>query len=106
MSIIDSHCHLDNIQYLDDVDVVIQTAIDEGIEAFLIPGADPKDLPRAKMLAEKYDEVFFAVGVHPYDCENYDLATLKKYVNHPKCIAVGECGLDYFRLPEDETEIL
>jgi TatD DNase family protein len=104
MPIIDSHCHLDNIQYIDDVDEVIQTALTEGIEAFLIPGADPKDLPRAKMLAEKYKEVFFAVGVHPYDCENYNLETLKEYVNHPKCIAVGECGLDYFRLPEDEKE--
>jgi len=104
MPIIDSHCHLDNIQYQDDVDDVIQTALKEGIEAFLIPGADPKDLPRAKMLSEKYDEVFFAVGVHPYDCDNYNLDTLKEYVNHPKCIAIGECGLDYFRLPEDEVE--
>jgi len=104
MPIIDTHCHLDNIQYQEDVDIVIQTALNEGIEAILIPGADPKDLPRARMLAEKYDEVFFAVGVHPYDCENYNLETLKKYVNHPKCIAVGECGLDYFRLPEDENE--
>ena len=34
------------------------------------------------------------------------LETLKEYVNHPKCIAVGECGLDYFRLPEDEDETL
>lgn len=104
MTIIDSHCHLDNIQYQDDVDTVIKTALNEGIESFLIPGADPKDLPRAKMLSEKYDEVFFAVGVHPYDCENYNLETLKEYVKHPKCIAVGECGLDYFRLPEDEIE--
>ena len=104
MSIIDSHCHLDNIQYKEDVDEVIQTALKEGINGFLIPGADPKDLPTAKYLSEKYDEVFFAVGVHPYDCENYNLETLKEYVNHPKCIAVGECGLDYFRLPEDEDE--
>ncbi|MGB3751029.1 MAG: TatD family hydrolase [Arcobacteraceae bacterium] len=104
MAIIDTHCHLDNIQYQEDVDDVIQTALNEGIEAILIPGADPKDLPRAKMLSEKYDEVFFAVGVHPYDCEHYNLEILKEYVTHPKCIAVGECGLDYFRLPEDENE--
>jgi len=104
MPIIDTHCHLDNIQYQDDVDTVIQTALNEGIEAILIPGADPKDLPRAKMLAEKYPEVYFAAGVHPYDCANYDLDILKTYITHPKCIAVGECGLDYFRLPEDEIE--
>ncbi len=104
MPIIDTHCHLDNIQYQDDVEDVIKTALNNGIESFLIPGADPKDLPRAVMLSEKFPEVFFAVGVHPYDCENYDLKTLEQYVNHPKCIAIGECGLDYFRLPEDENE--
>ena len=95
------HLH---IKYQDDVDEVIQNALDSGVKAFLIPGADPQDLPRAVQLSEKYKEVFFAVGVHPYDCENFDLDLLKKYVTHPKCIAIGECGLDYFRLPDDEDE--
>lgn len=104
MSLIDTHIHLDNIQYQDDADEVIQKAINSGVEAFLIPGADPKDLPRAIELSEKYNEVFFAVGVHPYDIENYDINILKQYVNHPKCIAIGECGLDYYRLPEGELE--
>ena len=61
-------------------------------------------MPQAVKLAEKYDEVFFAVGIHPYDIDKFDEVTMKKYVNHPKCIAIGECGLDYFRLPEDEIE--
>ena len=104
MPIIDTHCHLDHIQYKDDIEDVIKTALNDGIEAFLIPGADPKDLPRAVELSEKFDEVFFAVGVHPYDIENYDIKILEQYVNHPKCIAVGECGLDYFRLPENKSE--
>jgi TatD DNase family protein len=56
------------------------------------------------MLAEKYPELFFSVGVHPYDMNGYDEAIMEKYVTHPKCIAVGECGLDYYRLPEDEVE--
>lgn len=55
-------------------------------------------------MAEKYDEVYFAVGIHPYDIEKFDESTMEKYVNHPKCIAIGECGLDYYRLPEDEIE--
>ena len=104
MSIIDTHCHLDHEQYQDDVDSVIQNSINEGVEFFIIPGADPKDLPRAVELSEKYDELFFAVGVHPYDVEKYNQEVLEKYVNHPKCIAVGECGLDYYRLPEDEDK--
>ena len=70
----------------------------------MIPGADFDDLPQAVKLAEKYSEVYFAVGIHPYDIDKFDEATMEKYVNHPKCIAIGECGLDYFRLPEDEVE--
>ena len=104
MPIIDTHCHLDNIQYKDDIDDIIKSALNENVQSFLIPGADPKDLPNAVRLSEKYDEVFFAVGVHPYDAKNYKRDELEKYINHPKCIAVGECGLDYFRLPEDENE--
>jgi len=104
MPIIDTHCHLDHQQYQDDVDAIITTSIEEGVEFFLIPGADPKDLPKAVELSEKYNEVFFAVGVHPYDIESYDEAIMQEYIKHPKCIAVGECGLDYYRLPKDEEE--
>ncbi|RXK07954.1 TatD family hydrolase [Halarcobacter bivalviorum] len=102
--IIDSHCHLDNIQYQDDIDEVINRALENGVKGFLIPGADIKDLPKALELAEKYKEVFFSAGVHPYDIDTYDRKTLEEYLTHPKCIAVGECGLDYYRLPEDEEE--
>ncbi|RXK01071.1 hydrolase TatD [Arcobacter sp. CECT 8986] len=102
--IIDTHCHLDNEQYYEDIETVISNALESNVKGFLIPGADPKDLPRAVELAEKYDEVYFAVGVHPYDAKAYDLEIMKEYVKHPKCIAIGECGLDYFRLPESETE--
>ena len=70
----------------------------------MIPGADFDDLPQAVKLAEQYDEVYFAVGIHPYDIDKFDEAIMQKYITHPKCIAVGECGLDYFRLPEDEIE--
>ena len=60
-------------------------------------------MPNAVSLSEQYDEVFFAVGVHPYDKENFDINILEKYASHPKCIAIGECGLDYFRLPKDPS---
>jgi TatD DNase family protein len=70
----------------------------------LIPGASPKDLPTAVSLSEKYKEVFFAVGVHPYDIEDFNIDILKNYASHPKCVAVGECGLDYYRLPDDEDK--
>lgn len=102
--IIDTHCHLDNRAYYEDIEDVIQNARNSDVKGFLIPGADFKDLPRAIELAEKYDEVFFAVGIHPYDIQMYDEAILEKYIHHPKCLAVGECGLDYYRLPDDENE--
>ncbi|BAF72184.1 TatD family hydrolase [Sulfurovum sp. NBC37-1] len=103
--IIDTHCHLDDTRYNDDLDEVIHRAEENSVEKFIIPGADPESLERAVWIAEKYDSVYFAVGVHPYDAQNYDRTFLEKYVIHPKCVAIGECGLDYFRLPESEEEI-
>ncbi len=75
-----------------------------GVKKFIIPGADIHDLDRAVMLSEKYNEIYFSVGVHPYDINSYDEKILQSYINHEKCVAVGECGLDYFRLPEDNEQ--
>jgi len=103
--IIDTHCHLDDARYAEDLANVLQNAQQNGVKKFIIPGADPKSLTRAVEIAEIYDDVYFAVGVHPYDAANYDRTFLERFVRHPKCVAVGECGLDYFRLPEKEEEI-
>ncbi|CAA6804476.1 MAG: Putative deoxyribonuclease YcfH [uncultured Sulfurovum sp.] len=104
--IIDTHCHLDDERYYDDLSEVITRAKEVGVERFIIPGADPKTLKRAVELSETYEEVYFSVGVHPYDAQSYDKAFLEPFMTHPKCIAVGECGLDYFRLPESKAEIV
>ncbi|AKF24757.1 hydrolase TatD [Sulfurovum lithotrophicum] len=103
--IIDTHCHLDDMRYNDDLDDVIHRARQNGVEKFIIPGADPQSLERAVQIAEQHDSVYFAVGVHPYDAGHYNRSYLEKFVEHPKCVAIGECGLDYFRLPESEEEI-
>ena len=102
--IVDTHIHLDDKSYFDDLDDVIQRATSNSVNGALIPGADPKDLPRAVQICEKYDNIFFAIGVHPYHVRDFDLEYLKSMASHPKCIAVGECGLDYYRLPEGESE--
>ena len=104
--IIDTHCHLDDARYNDDIDAVIARAKEQGVERFIIPGADPKTLKRAVELSEEYSEIYFSVGVHPYDAKNYDKNFLKEFVSHPKCVAIGECGLDYFRLPNNQEEIV
>jgi len=104
--IIDTHCHLDDERYNDDLDDVLDNAQKAGVDKFIIPGADSSTLERAVEISEKYENVYFAVGVHPYDIEGYDRSYLEQFVSHPKCVAIGECGLDYFRLPEGEDEIL
>lgn len=103
--IIDTHCHLDDARYDEDLEEVLNTAKNAGVKKFIIPGADVKTLARAVEIAEQYEDVYFAVGVHPYDIQGYDRRHLEAYVHHPKCVAIGECGLDYFRLPEGEEAI-
>jgi len=100
--IVDTHVHLDNEKFLDDVDTVITKAFDNNVKKFIIPAADPKDLLRAIELAEKYKEIYFAVGVHPVDIDKYDDKLLIDYIEHPKCVAVGEIGLDYHWVKEPQ----
>ena len=75
--IIDTHCHLDDERYNEDIEQVLKNAKQEGVEKFIIPGADPKTLQRAVELSEQYEGVYFAVGVHPYDAEFYDKSYLE-----------------------------
>ncbi len=102
--LIDTHCHLDDERYMDDLEEVLQRAKDAEVEKIVIPGADPKTLPRAVELSQKYDNIYFAVGVHPYDASNYDRSFLEQFIENKKCVAVGECGLDYYRLSKDKDE--
>lgn len=103
--IVDTHCHLDSSQYDNDLDEVIKRALDGGIKAFILPGASPEDLEKAANVSTKYQEVFFAAGVHPDAADEYDRGMLEGYLKDPKCIAVGECGLDYYRIHATDTEI-
>jgi len=100
--IIDTHTHLDNEKFYDDVEEVIQRAIKAGVKKFIIPAADPKDLLRAVELAQNYDEIYFGVGFHPVDIDKYDEKLITCFITHPKCVAVGEIGLDYHWVKEKE----
>ena len=104
--IIDTHVHLDDNRYLEDIDEVLRRAKESDVKAHIIPGADPKHLERAIELCQKYENIYFSIGVHPYDAQNYNEEYLVQFASHKKCVAVGECGLDYFRLPDDEDEKL
>ncbi|WP_024955531.1 TatD family hydrolase [Sulfurospirillum arcachonense] len=102
--IIDTHAHLDDEKYFDDLDEVLKNAKKNGIEGILIPGADINDLKKAQKISHENENIYFAAGVHPYHHEQYDETILINFLKDEKCIAVGECGLDYFRLPDEVSE--
>ena len=96
--IVDTHIHLDHERYDEDLNEVLNRAREKGVQRFIIPGADPKTLDRAIKIAQKNEDVYFAVGIHPYDIESFEGFSFDKYAQHEKCVAIGECGLDYYRL--------
>ena len=98
--IIDTHAHLDDEKYSEDLDEVLENAKRNGVEGILIPGADINDLEKAREIAHNNENIYFAAGVHPYHHEQYDEKRLREFLEDEKCIAVGECGLDYYRLPD------
>ncbi len=102
--IIDTHAHLDDERYIEDLDEVLINAKDNGIEGILIPGADIEDLKKAQEISHANENIFFAAGIHPYHHDQYDEKILREFLKDPKCIAVGECGLDYYRLPDLEED--
>jgi len=102
--IIDTHCHLDDASFDTDLDAVIERATIAGVRSIIIPGADVADLDKACKISHAWDNVYFAVGVHPYEIDSFDMEVLKRYADDPKCVGVGECGLDYFRLKQQESK--
>lgn len=103
MILIDSHCHIDGEQFDEDRDEVVDRARAAGVGVMLNIGTgDPHtdDFRRAVAVAEKYDNVYASVGVHPHDAKLYDdkaEAHLIELVrSSPKVIAWGEIGLDYY----------
>ncbi|MDY6135295.1 TatD family hydrolase [Campylobacter lanienae] len=102
--IIDTHCHLDDTRYDDDIQSVIKNALDNKVDKIIIPGADINDLPKAAKIANSNSNIYFAAGVHPYEIDGYDESVIRKFAKDPKCVAIGECGLDYFRLPDENID--
>ena len=96
---IDTHCHLDLEHFDDDIEQVISRALAQNVRKIIIPGADIHTLPKAQALAHKYEGVYFAAGVHPNDSDLFDVEILKSFAKDSKCVAIGECGLDYYYLP-------
>jgi len=98
--VIDSHCHLDDERFHDDVEAVIERALSAGVEKMMSIGTGdgPPDLEAAIRIADRFACVYATVGVHPHDAAKADTSTigaLEKLLVHPKVLALGEMGLDY-----------
>jgi TatD DNase family protein len=97
--IVDSHCHLDLRQFDEDREGVIERAAAAGVTRLINPAIDLDSCRRVLALADGYSGVYAALGVHPNDCANFDgetLAQLRDLAQHPKVVAIGEIGLDYY----------
>jgi TatD DNase family protein len=86
--------------FQDDLEQVIQAAREAGVTRILVPGLDLASSHLAVQLSEQYTELYAAVGIHPHNASTWDEAateTLRSLADHPKVIAIGEIGLDFYR---------
>ncbi|MFC1977725.1 TatD family hydrolase [Chloroflexota bacterium] len=100
LSIIDTHAHLDMSAFDKDRSEVIARALDAGINTIITVGTSLDSSKKAVELAEEFPEVFATVGLHPHDAatvERADITNLEAIANHPRVIAIGEIGLDFYR---------
>ncbi len=100
--LVDSHCHLDRIDlkpYDGSFAALIEATVADGVGHMLCVSIDMENYPRMLALVEEYPQISVSVGVHPNekDCREPELAELVQLAAHPKNVAIGESGLDYFR---------
>jgi len=95
----DSHCHVNFSHYAEDRDAMFTRMAEQGVEGCTVVAVDLEHVPELRALAEARDNVWFSVGVHP----NHEVETeptvdvLCALADHPRCVAIGETGMDFFR---------
>jgi TatD DNase family protein len=96
--ITDSHCHLDFPDFGDELDAVIARALDAGVTRMVTICTRLRNEPHVRAIAEAHDPVFYAAGTHPMSVAEEPMASLDDLLTiaaHPKCVGIGETGLDY-----------
>ncbi len=96
---IDTHAHLFLPNFNGETEQVIERARTSGIDYIIVPGTDIASSAQAIDLAEKYDFIYASVGVHPHDTKEWSdsiIDQLEEMSKHPKVVAIGEIGLDYY----------
>jgi TatD DNase family protein len=103
MKLVDSHCHLDFPDLAADLDGILARMADNGVERAMCISVNLPDLPRVIALAERHPQLWATVGVHPdyEDTPEPSVDELVRLADHPRVLAIGETGLDYFRLTGD-----
>jgi TatD DNase family protein len=97
--LIDSHCHLDFPDFADEIDGVVARARQAGVGAMLTIGTKLRAFDGVRAVAERYDDVWCSVGVHPHEAKDEPLdeaSALIERAAHPKVVGIGEAGLDYY----------
>ncbi len=105
--LVDSHCHLDRIDlkpFDDDLARAVKAAQDNGVERILCVAIDRGNIPDVLAIAERFDNIYASVGVHPNEDDPVEVTAeeLLLLADNPKVIAIGETGLDYFRSDEGQ----
>jgi len=97
--LIDSHSHLNHEDFINNIDQYIKESTEVNVKAFLCVGWDLKSSIDAVNIANKYKNVYAAIGVHPSDIKKMktdDFGKIEELINNSKVVAVGEIGLDYY----------
>ena len=99
MPIFDTHAHYDADQFASDREAVLTALPAAGVGLVVDPGCDVASSREAVALAERFDHVYAAVGIHPEDCDgctDADFDVIRELCRREKVVAVGEIGLDYY----------
>lgn len=103
MRLFDAHCHLQDKRYDEDREATIARMKEAGVGGIVV-GTDAPMSAGAISLAEAHDFLWATVGVHPTDnhTEIFDIEKYTTFAEHPKVVAIGECGIDYYRFFDEE----
>lgn len=105
MEFFDSHAHYDDEKFDQDREEILNQIYQEGIKHVLTAGYSLEGSKQAIHLAEKYKYIYASCGISPNDLEEYqekDIQTIKEWAKHPKVVAIGEIGLDYYWSKENK----
>lgn len=100
--LIDTHAHLQLNHFDEDREAVIQRALEAGVEKIIVVSTDIASSRQSVALAEKHAGIYAAVGFHPTDCgaaTDEDFAEIARVAQHPKVVAIGEIGMDFYWKP-------